>query len=79
MIKKAVLSLTLFTLAHAEDLQTHSPTITEIIEVIVGILLLIAATVIFVTHHCQRKVVVEFESFDASNPTPASINKEGYE
>ena len=79
MIKKAVLNLTILTLTHAEDLQTHTPTTTEIIEVIVGIILLITAIAIFVTHHCQRKVVVEFESFDASNPTPAPINKEGHE
>jgi len=41
--------------------------------------LLIIGIVLFVTHNCQRKEVVEFESFEVSNPTPVSVHKDGQE
>lgn len=60
---------------HAEggEERKTSPELRDIVLVLVGLTIFVASTVYYIYDNCMSKEIVEFESFEAANPTPTTV------
>jgi hypothetical protein len=45
----------------------------DVIKVTIGLVIFILATAMYVLQNCFSKEIVEFESFEVTNPTPTDV------
>ena len=77
MNKKLLLFLVSLAIAKAEEAKGEDMQVKDAVLVGLGLVVLMAMGAIYAHQNCRNKTVVEFESFEASNPTPADIVSEG--